>query len=312
MIVKTKKEELLELYNLPVDELIAISSKITKENFDNKVEFCSIISAKTGKCSENCKYCAQSSHYRTNIENHSLLSIEEIRKAAIDAKNNGATKFGIVTSGKSPDKEDFEQIIKTIEMLSDVKGLSICCSLGILNEDQIKKLKDIGIKRYHHNINTCRSFYNDICTTHSFDERINTIKLVKKYGINLCCGVIIGMGETREQRVETALELADLNPVSVPVNFLNPIEGTPLENMHDAINEEEILKTLAIFRIALPKALIRYAGGRSTRFSKIYQESGIKAGVNALLVGNYLTTTGISPEEDLDLVKNCGMSVAND
>ncbi|MDD3013559.1 MAG: biotin synthase BioB [Candidatus Gastranaerophilales bacterium] len=312
MITKTIKEELLELYNLPVNILIDISSKITKEYFDNKVEFCSIISAKTGKCSENCKYCAQSSHYRTDIENHPLLNPEEIKKSAIDARNNGASKFGIVTSGKTPDKEDFELILKTIEMLSDIKGLSICCSLGIINEDQIKKLKEVGIERYHHNINTCRSYYNDICTTHSFDERINTIKLVQKYGMNICCGVIIGMGETREQRVEMAIELAELNPVSVPVNFLTPIEGTPFENMLDAIDENEILKTLAIFRIALPNARIRYAGGRSTRFSKKYQQLGIKAGVNGLLVGNYLTTTGINPDEDLELVKNSGMSVAND
>jgi len=312
MTVISIKEELLELYNLPVNELITLSSKITKENFSNKVEFCSIISAKTGKCSENCKYCAQSSHYRINIENHPLLNLEEIRKSAIDARNNGASKFGIVTSGKVPDKEDFEQILKIIEKLSDIKGLSICCSLGILNEDQVKRLKEAGIERYHHNINTCRSYYSHICTTHSFDERINTIQMVQRYGMNVCCGVIIGMGETREQRVEMALELAELNPVSVPVNFLNPIEGTPLENMHDAIDEEEILKTLAIFRIALPKALIRYAGGRSTRFSKTYQELGIRAGVNALLVGNYLTTTGISPEEDFELVRNSEMSVAND
>jgi biotin synthase len=312
MVVKMKKEELLDLYNLPIDELIKISSKITEQNFTNKMEFCSIISAITGKCSENCKYCAQSSHYRTNIENNSLLDADVIKKSAIEARNNGANRFGIVTSGRSPAKEDFNNILKIIEHLSDKKGLSVCCSLGFLNENQIKQLKNAGMNRYHHNINTSRSYYSDICTTHSFEERLNTINSVKAQGLEICCGVILGMGETKEHRVEMALELAEINPASVPVNFLCPIEGTPLENTFDAINEEEILRTLAIFRIAMPQAFIRYAGGRALRFSKKYQELGIKAGVNALLIGNYLTTTGISIEEDMELVKKCGMDIAND
>jgi len=311
-VAELNKEELLNLYNLQIDELISFSSKITKENFNNEVEFCSIVNAKSGKCSENCKYCAQSSHYKTDIECYPLLSSEKITESALDARRNGATKFGIVTSGKTISDKDLNQILEAINLLSDIKGLSVCCSLGILNENQVKKLKEAGIKRYHHNINTCRSYYKDICTTHSYDERINTIKLIQSYGIDLCCGVIIGMGETREQRVEMALELSELKPVSVPVNFLSPIKGTPFANMYNAIDEEEILRTLAIFRITLPKAYIRYAGGRSTRFSEINQELGIKAGVNGILVGNYLTTTGISPEDDIKLLKRTGMRLVND
>ncbi len=307
MLIKEKVDELLELYNLPIEELISISANITRENFDNKVEFCSIISAKTGKCQEDCRYCSQSSHYKTTIETHPLVSLEMVKKAALSSKENGASRFCIVTSGRKPVNEDFSQIIKMLETVTNIDGLHCCCSLGILNENEVKQIKDAGVERYNHNLNTCKSYHNEICTTHSYEDRVNTIKLVQSYGIEACTGGIIGMGETRKQRIELAVELAELNPKSVPVNFLHSVPGTPFENYQDAINEEEILKTLAIFRIALPKSLIRYAGGRATRFSKEYQEMGIKAGVNALLVGNYLTTTGISPEDDLELIRNTGL-----
>ncbi|MFH0703245.1 MAG: biotin synthase BioB [bacterium] len=309
MTVKTKIDELLELYNLPIQDLINIANKITRENFENKIEFCSIISAKTGRCGENCKYCSQSVYYDTFISSHPLISIEKVKKAALSAKENGATRFCVVTSGKNPSAKDFDEILKMIETVASIKGLNSCCSLGILEENQILQLKKAGLKRYNHNLNTCKSYYNQICTTHSYEDRINTVKLIQSHGIESCTGGIIGMGETRKQRVELALELAELNPVSVPINFLIPIKGTPLEKYYNAIDEDEILKTLAIFRITLPKALIRYAGGRSSRLSKKYQELGIKAGVNALLVGNYLTTTGISLEEDLELIKNNEMDL---
>ena len=295
-------QKYLDLYNLPLEELIGISSKITKENFDNEVEFCSIISAKTGKCNENCKYCSQSAHNKAKIEVHELLPVEDVRKAALSAKENGATRFCIVTSGRKPDGQDFGKIIDMIKAVTEIEGLHTCCSLGILDEEQIKAISEAGVERYNHNINTAKSYHSEICTTHDFEDRVRTIKLIQKYGIEACAGVIIGMGESREQRVEMALQLAELNPKSVPINFLNPIEGTPLEGMQDAIDEEEILRTICIFRIILPKALLRYAGGRTTRFSKEYQQLGIKAGINSLLVGNYLTTTGASIDEDRELV----------
>jgi len=302
-------KELLDLYNLPIEELIGISAKVTERNFAGEVEFCSIISAKTGMCGEDCKYCSQSSHNKAQIETHPLLSVEKVKQAALDAKNNGATRFCVVTSGRKPDKEEFEKILEMIRTVASIDGLHACCSLGILTEDEMKSLKDAGAERFNHNINTAKSYHSSICTTHEFQDRIDTIKLAQKYGIEACAGVIIGMGETREQRVEMALQLAELNPVSVPINILNPIKGTPLEDMHGAIDEEEVLRTIAIFRIAIPKALIRYAGGRSTRFSKQYQLLGLKAGINALLVGNYLTTTGISPEEDMELLSKAGKSL---
>ena len=304
--------ELLNLYDKEIDDLIEISAKITRDNFDNKVEFCSIISAKTGKCQEDCKYCSQSSHNKAKIQVHELLSVGEVKKAALDAKKNGATRFCIVTSGRAPEGEDFEKIVEMIKEVKAIQGLHSCCSLGILDEEQVKKIKDAGVERYNHNINTSESFHQNICSTHNFKDRVDTVKLVQKYGIEACCGVILGMGESRKQRVEMALELAKLDPRSVPINFLNPIEGTPLEDSHLFIDEEEILKTICIFRIVLPKALLRYAGGRTTRFSQEYQKLGIKAGINALLVGNYLTTTGNSPNEDLELIKEQGLSVVQD
>lgn len=310
MITSSKLNELLELYNLPTEELIKLSSSVTLKNFNNDIELCSIISAKTGKCKENCKYCSQSMHYKTNIECSPLLSKEEVKKAAISAKENGASRFCVVTSGTNPEQEDFNALLEMVELVANIDGLHSCASLGLLDEKQVTQLKNAGLERYNHNLNTCNSYYKDICTTHDYSERVNTVKLIQSHGIEACTGGIIGMGESRRQRVELALELAELKPTSVPINFLHPIKGTPLESYKDAIDEDEILKTLAIFRIALPESRIRYAGGRLSRFSKAYQDMGIKAGVNALLVGNYLTTTGISIDEDMDLINNNNMSIA--
>lgn len=298
------KEELLDLYEKPLEELIELSHEVTIENFDNKVEACSIISAKTGACSENCKYCAQSKHNHAEIECHPLLDVETVKKAALSAKENGATRFCIVTSGRVPTGSDFEKILEMIKEVASIDGIHCCASLGLLSEEQVKQIKEAGVERYNHNINTSEHYHNHICTTHNFEDRVNTVKIVKKYGMEACCGVIIGMGESREDRIEMALSLRQLNPKTVPINFLNPIKGTPLEDYEDKISEEEILKTICIFRLALPKSLLRYAGGRTTRLSKYNQKLGIIAGINSLLVGNYLTTTGSKSEEDKEMLKS--------
>jgi len=303
MMTLDEKTKYSKLYDLPLNELINQASQLTEKTFGNKFEFCSLISAKTGKCEENCKYCAQSSHYRTNIDSHPIVSIENVKTAAKCAKNNGATRFAIVTSGKTP--QDFDKILEMIKEINNL-GLKSCASIGILNEEQAKALKEAGLIRFHHNINTAKSYYDSICTTHTYQDRINTVKLVQKYGIEVCCGVILGMGETKEQRVEMALAIRDLGVESAPINFLDPIEGTPFENYFDKITSEEILKTLAIFRIIMPKVVLRYAGGRLKRLSKKEQELGIKAGVNSILIGNMLTTIGITPEEDIETITKLG------
>ena len=304
------KEDLLKLYEKPLDELIEISSKITKDNFDNTVEACSIISAKTGACGENCKYCAQSKHNHAEIECHPLLDVETVKKSALSAKENGATRFCVVTSGRVPAGDDFKKILKMIEEVASIDGIHCCASLGILSEEQIKQIKDAGVERYNHNINTSENYHKNICTSHKFEDRVNTVKLVQKHGMEACCGVIIGMGESREDRIDMALSLKKLNPKTVPINFLNPIKGTPLEGYEDKINEEEILKTICIFRIILPNAMLRYAGGRTTRLSKYNQMLGIKAGINSVLVGNYLTTTGSDSEEDKKMLAELDMTMA--
>ena len=299
------KEELLRLYNLPLEELLAESSKYMSGN----IEFCSLINARNGKCSQNCKYCAQSSHYCTNIESYPLVDIQEVIKAAKESKENKVSRFAIVTSGKTPDEgRDFQIELDMIKAINEVGGLKSCASIGILNEEQAKQLAQAGLKRFHHNINTCRSYYPEVCTTHSWDDRLNTCKLVKKYGMELCCGVILGMGETVEQRVEMAMELAEIEPNSIPINILMPIPETPFENYHDKIDEENVLKTMAIFKIANPKSVVRFCGGRM-RLSQENQELALKTCVEGILVGNYLTTVGREPHEDLETANKLGKNI---
>lgn len=288
------KEELLKLYNLPLEKLLKEAKKYTFKEF----EFCSLISARTGKCSQNCKYCAQSTHYNTNIHTHPLVDINEVIKAAEESKKNGAINFAIVTSGKTPDEaKDFTELLEMIKEINKL-GLKSCASIGILNEEQAKKLKKAGLVRFHHNINTAKSYHSKICTTHTFEDRLKTCKYVKEQGIELCCGVIIGMGETIEQRIEMALELAQIAPDSIPVNILTPIKGTPFENYFDKIDEENIIRTIAIFKIANPNSSIRLAGGKKARLSEKNIELLIENCIDSAIVGNYLTTTGFSAQED--------------
>lgn len=295
------EKELLELYGLPLDELL---SEAKKYNSDT-VEFCSLISARTGKCSESCRYCAQSSHYMTDIFTHPLVKIEDVIKTAKEAKENGATRFAIVTSGRGASKADMPVMCEMIKEINKL-GLKSCASLGLLDEEKAQQFKDAGLVRYHHNINTSRSYHPSITTTHTFQDRVDTINFVKKAGIEVCSGVIIGMGESVEQRVEMALNLAEIKPDSIPVNFLTPIEGTPFESYGDKIDEEGILRTLSIIKIANPKSVVRFAGGRKLRLSKENMERALDCTVNGILIGNYLTTIGIEPKEDIETLKKLG------
>lgn len=299
------KQELLRLYNLDLDELLKLSSKYVKD----EIEFCSLINARNGKCSQNCKYCAQSSHYRTHIDSYPLVKIEEVRKAALDAKSHKASRFAIVTSGKTPDESDFDKMLEMIKEINKIEGLNSCASIGILNEEQAKKLAQSGLKRFHHNINTAKSYYPEVCTTHTWQDRLDTCKLIKKYGMELCCGVILGMGESVEQRVEMALELAEIQPNSIPINILMPIPETPFENYLDKIDEENVLRTLAIFKIANPNSILRFCGGRM-RLSEENQRKALNTCVEGIMVGNYLTTIGKNPDDDIKTVEELGKTIA--
>ena len=299
------KQELLRLYNLDLDELLKLSSKYVKD----EIEFCSLINARNGKCSQNCKYCAQSSYYRTHIDSYPLVKIEEVRKAALDAKSHKASRFAIVTSGKTPDESDFDKMLEMIKEINKIEGLNSCASIGILNEEQAKKLAQSGLKRFHHNLNTAKSYYPEVCTTHTWQDRLDTCKLVKKYGMELCCGVILGMGESVEQRVEMALELAGIQPNSIPINILMPIPETPFENYLDKIDEENVLRTLAIFKIANPNSILRFCGGRM-RLSEENQRKALNTCVEGIMVGNYLTTIGKNPDDDIKTVEELGKTIA--
>lgn len=298
------KQELLRLYNLDLEELLKISSQYIK----NEVEFCSLINARNGKCSQDCKYCAQSSHYCTHIESYPLVEVEEVRKVALEAKSNHVSRFAIVTSGKTPDESDFDKMLEMIEEINKIEGLRSCASIGILTDEQAKKLAEAGLKRFHHNINTSESYYPEICTTHTWRDRYNTCKLIKKYGMELCCGVILGMGESVEQRIEMALELAEIQPDSIPINILMPIPETPFENYGDKIDEENVLRTLAVFKIANPNSVLRFCGGRM-RLSEENQRKALNTCVEGVMVGNYLTTIGKAPEEDIKTMHELGKTI---
>lgn len=298
------KQELLRLYNLDLEELLKISSQYIK----NEVEFCSLINARSGKCSQDCKYCAQSSHYCTHIESYPLVEVEEVRKVALEAKSNHVSRFAIVTSGKTPDESDFDKMLEMIEEINKIEGLRSCASIGILTDEQAKRLAEAGLKRFHHNINTSESYYPEICTTHTWRDRYNTCKLIKKYGMELCCGVILGMGESVEQRIEMALELAEIQPNSIPINILMPIPETPFENYGNKIDEENVLRTLAVFKIANPNSVLRFCGGRM-RLSEENQRKALNTCVEGIMVGNYLTTIGKAPEEDIKTMQELGKTI---
>ncbi len=295
------EKELLRLYNLPLEELLCEAKKYNSDT----VEFCSLISARTGKCSESCRYCAQSSHYMTDIYTHPLVKIEDVVKTAKEAKENGAVRFAIVTSGRGPSNADMPVMCEMIKEINKL-GLKSCASLGLLDKEKAQQFKEAGLVRYHHNINTSRSYHPSITTTHTFEDRINTINHIKNAGIEICSGVIIGMGESVEQRVEMALNLAEIKPDSIPVNFLTPIKGTPFENYGDKIDEEGILRTLSIIKIANPDSVVRFAGGRNLRLSKKNMEIALDNAVNGILIGNYLTTIGIEPKDDIETLKKLG------
>ena len=272
----------------------------------NQVDLCTIMNVKSGKCSENCKYCAQSGHYATGITTYPLVAADQIVQQAKQNEAAGVHRFSLVTSGRGITGTDFETILRTIETLKSQTRLKICASFGIISYHQAVRLIDAGLDRYHHNVETSSDFFSQICDTHSWEERIETITAVSAAGLEVCAGGIIGMGESMEQRIRMALEIRELDVKSVPVNVLNPIPGTPLEAMK-LLQPLEILKTMAIFRFILPDAWIRYAGGRSALGE--LQGKGFRSGVNAALVGNYLTTVGNRIDEDLQLIRDQGLEV---
>ena len=287
-----------------LDSLAEAANTIRKRFCGNRIDLCSLINAKSGLCPEDCKFCAQSSRYKTNCETYPLLSVEKIVSAAREAKENNATNFCIVISGKAPTSGEFERIKKAIGRIKKEIGIKIDCSLGGLKKAMIEDLKKLGIDRYNHNLETSEDFYKNICTTHRFNNRLNTVRMLKDLGVEPCSGGIIGLGEAPEERLNLAFLLKELDIRCVPINILNPRKGTPLEAV-SRLEPLDIIKTVAVFRLILPRSVIKIAGGREYALGNM-QEKAFASGANGMIIGGYLTTPGRSVEEDLQMVKDLG------
>ncbi len=286
-------------------QLIPIINQLREEKFGNQVRICAIVNAKSGRCPEDCKFCAQSAHWKTNIKTYPLLSPSEMVERAKKAKEMGAKKFSIVTSGKGINKK--EEIEKIAQAVSEIRslGLEPCASLGIVEKEALEELKQAGLVRYHHNLESSESFYPNICTTHSWQESLEVVKTAKELGLKVCCGGIFGLGEDWQDRIELAISLARLKPDSVPINFLIPIPKTPLENQK-RLSPLEALKIIAIFRLAVPDSDIIICGGREKILGD-FQSWIFPAGATGIIIGDYLTRKGRSPEDDLRMLQALGL-----
>lgn len=289
-----------------IEELCNSANKIREFFCGREVDLCSIMNAKSGHCSEDCKFCAQSVYYKTNVEVYELVSKEAALKLAKENESEGVNRFSLVTSGRGITGSDFEKVLDIYEELNKEVKMDLCVSLGILEYEKFLKLREKGITMYHHNLETSREYYDNICTTHSYDERIATINAAKEAGMVICSGGIIGLGESLEDRIKLAFQVRDLGVNSIPINILNPVKGTPLENV-ESLSQEEILKTIAIFRFINPKAFIRLAGGRNQIDE--FGRNCFNAGANATITGNYLTTSGNKICDDKKMISELKLEV---
>ncbi len=312
--IKTKDigiNDALELYELGKKEpffLMASGAEIREYFKGKRINLCGIINAKSGICPEDCKFCAQSAHYNTDTPQYPLLDHDVIVEKAKEARDCGTHMFGIVTSGtRISNEREWDEIYDAVKGIKEL-GIKPCVSLGMLDRERALKLKEAGLYRYHHNLETARSFFDNICTTHEYKEDIETVKTAKKAGLSICSGGIIGLGETMEQRIELAMTLKELDVDSVPLNILNPRPGTPLMDAKP-LPPIEILITIAIFRFILPDKDIKLCGGKEANLRQLLP-LGIVAGCNSLMTGDYLTTPGRNPALDIEMIKDLGLEAA--
>lgn len=300
-------EEAMDLARTEDPEgLFASADRIRAGYMGNRMDLCTIMNAKSGKCSENCRFCAQSGHYPTTAEVYPLSGIDQVMRMASQAEAQGVHRFSLVTSGNVLSKEDFDIMVEMIGVLRHETGLSLCASLGSISRDQALRLKAAGLAMYHHNVETSRDYFSSICDTHTYDDRVATIKNALSAGLEVCSGGIIAMGEDMGHRVKMAFEIRDLGVRSIPINILTPIRGTPMENMEKP-DPLEVLRTIAVFRFVIPDGSIRYAGGRNILGQ--WQWKGFRAGISAVMVGNYLTTPGNKVSDDLEMIRGLGFEV---
>lgn len=313
--IKTLKEKILaggelsdsEIYSLcdaGSHELREAAAEITARFCPRKFDSCSIINARSGKCSENCKWCAQSAHYATGCDTYPMVPRHQCLEAARLNHTQGVGRFSLVASGRAVKGEALGSIASMLREIKDTVGISTCASLGLLDADAMKQLYDAGVRRYHCNLETAPSHFATLCTTHTIEDKLRTIGHAHDLGMDVCSGGIIGMGETKRQRAEFAITLRRARPVSIPINILAPIPGTPLQDT-PPISDDEILDTIAIFRMAHPRTTLRFAGGRA-RLGRDVQLEAMRIGINGAIVGDLLTTIGFNVAQDRELTRDAG------
>lgn len=287
-------------------DLFKLANSIRDKYRGNSVDLCSIINAKSGACPEDCSFCAQSAHSKTDTGVYPLMNKKEILEAAAVSKKYSVKRFCVVTSGKKPSADELDNICGFV---SELRGMGFlpCATLGMLDAQELKQLKEAGLNRYHHNLETSEAFFSEICTTHTYKDKIRTIEAVKSLGLSICSGGIFGLGESWEDRIDMALALKEIGVDSVPINFFTPVRGTPLGE-NELLDPLEALKIIAIYRLILPESEIRVCGGRDLTL-KDKNSFIFSAGADGLLLGNYLTTNGRKPEEDLQMIKDMGLTI---
>jgi biotin synthase len=303
------EQQALDALRLPderVDELLDLAHEVRMKWCGDEVEVEGIVSLKTGGCPEDCHFCSQSGLFDSPVR-AAWLDIPSLVKAAQETAATGASEFCIVAAVRGPDERLMRQVRDGVRAIQDVVDINVACSLGMLTQDQVDELAAIGVHRYNHNLETARSHFGNVVTTHTFEERWDTCGMVRKAGMELCCGGIVGMGETVEQRAEFAAQLAELDPDEVPLNFLNPRPGTPFGSLNP-MSAVDALRTVATFRLVMPRTILRFAGGREITLGDL-AERGVRGGVNAVIVGNYLTTLGRPADEDLAMLADLKMPI---
>jgi biotin synthase len=304
------QDQVLEVLRLPddrVEEALALAHEVRMRWCGDAVEVEGIVSIKTGGCPEDCHFCSQSGRFETPVR-AAKLDIPSLVEAARETAETGATEFCIVAAVRGPDERLMAQVSEAVAAIRDAVEINVACSLGILTEAQADELQAMGVHRYNHNLEAARSHFGEVVTTHSWEERRATLELVRERGMEVCCGCIIGMGETLEQRAELAAQLAEVNPDEVPMNFLDPRPGTPFAD-YPTVEPLDALRAIAAFRLAMPRTILRFAGGRELTLGDLGYKQGMLGGINAVIVGNYLTTLGRDPQEDLDLLAELSMPV---
>jgi biotin synthase len=294
--------------NVPIYSLLHEASIIRHEFFGNRISLCSIINAKSGLCPNNCAFCAQSVHNRTNVQVTGVISTEQVLKASETAAANGSINFGIVTSGAKLDKEDMAKVIQVASGVSANRKIGACASLGELDREDAVALYNAGIRTYHHNLETSEKFYPQVCSTYDYCKKLKTIETAKKAGLGICCGGIFGLGETWEDRIDMAMTIRSLGASSIPINFLIPVKGTPLESQ-PLLQPLEALRIIAIYRFIFPDKILKICGGRE-HILRDLQSWMFYAGANGTMVGDYLTTAGRPAIEDIQMLKDLGLEPA--